>query len=298
MPLDALAALPDSYATQMAKHGFIASDHQAPRFFPVAARNIYDSHGEELPGYLRIVREDSGETLHVATDAYKIITNEEAFGAFEEAIALSSLDSRNMRIGTDFSHHGARCFRQYLFPDHLVPVKPGVEVALRIIMMNSYDGSLAFRGTAGAYNFVCSNTTILGNEVAGFRMKHGKSSDIGRAAEALVGAAEQFVQATNRWKAWPSIAVNDQQALEVFAAMPGATQGLTDELARRWLMARDTDAVQGGANLWCLFNVLSAWSTHDRVKPSAQGNFAATRFDREARVGKLIEGKCWEALAA
>src|SRR5262249_40031569 len=144
------------------------ANHAKPQFFPVVARRLFDEKGVELPGYKRIVRDDTGDTLHVATDSYQVVTNEEAFGAFEAAIETSTLDRTDMRIGTDYSGFGVRCFRQYLFPAHRVEIKKGVEVALRILMMNSYDGSLRFRGQAGAYNFVCANTSVLGKDYASF----------------------------------------------------------------------------------------------------------------------------------
>jgi len=291
MPFDNLP-----YADQMAKHGFVAADHRAPRFFPVAARRMFDETGAELPGWKRIVREDDGRTLHVATDAYEIVTNEEAFAAFEEAIRSSTLRWQTMQIGTDFSHQGARVFRQYLFPEHIVPVKRGVDVALRILMLNSYDGSLAFRGSAGAFNFVCANTAILGKEVAGFRFKHGKSADVTRSARMLVEAAEGFIEETRRWQEWPTIPVADADALGIFRALPQSTPTLEGELARRWLIARDTDEFQGGANLWALFNVLTAWATHEKVKETARANFAATRHEREVRVQKLLASSAWRKL--
>jgi hypothetical protein len=287
MPLDALT----TYADLAKQHGVVPADHQAPRFFPVSARKVFDERGDELPGWLRIARDDTGSTLNLASEGYKLITNEMAFEAFEAAIRSSNLSWRNMMIGTDFSHGGARVFRQYLFPDHMVQVKPGVDVALRIIMLNSYDGSLAFRGTAGAFNFVCANTAIIGREVAGFRIRHSGSNDITGGIKSLVGAAEAFVEETDRWKTWPLIDVTDAQAIEVFKKIPQATEPLVADLSLRWLRARDHDLKQGGPNLWCLYNVLTAWATHDATK--GKDSFAHTRHEREVRVRKVIDGDAW-----
>lgn len=289
MPFDNLP-----YADLMEQHGFIPSDHAAPKFFPVTARRLFDEQGHELPGYKRIVREDTGDTLHVATDAYKIVTNEEAFGAFELALRESTLDLTDMRIGTDYSNQGARCFRQYLLPAHRVQVKAGVEIALRLIMMNSYDGSLAFRGQSGFYNFVCANTSVMGNDLASFRMTHTNSIDVPKAIAGLTKAAEQHDLESRRMKAWPQIGVSDSQARGVFEAMPQATDTLVDHLVHRWLKARDEDQHQGGANAWCLYNVLTAWSTHGEIK--TQGGRGQIKHDRETRVRKLLEHKTWKGL--
>lgn len=291
MPLDAISP----YADLMEQHGFIPANHSAPAFFPVAARKLYDETGQELPGYMRIVREDTGCTLNVATDSYKIITNEEAFGAFETALHESTLDLTGMRVGTDYANGGARCFRQYLLPAHVVEVKQGVSVALRLLMMNSYDGSLAFKGQVGAYNFVCANTSVSGVDFASFRMKHTGQLDVPKAISGLAQAAEAHVLEAARMKAWPQIGVSDAKAREVFGSMPQPTGMLVDHLVHRWLVARDTDPLQGGPNLWTLFNVLSAWSTHGENKVT--GGRGQVKFDREQRVRRLIEGKVFKELA-
>jgi hypothetical protein len=283
-----------AYTDLMDQHGFIPADHAAPKFFPVAARRLFDEKGHELPGWRRIVREDDGTTLHVATDTYQIVSNEEAFGGFEDALKASTLDLTEMRIGTDYAAGGARCFRQYLLPAHRVEVKPGVEVALRLIMMNSYDGTLRFRGQCGAYNFVCANTSVMGKDYASFAMRHAGTIDIPKAIAGLTKAAEDHIEVTRRWKAWPKIAVTDGRAMDVIKALPQATETLTDHLIHAWLRARDDGGVQSGPNAWTLFNVLTAWGTH--AESTVKGGKGQARHERETRVAKLIESKAWSDL--
>lgn len=288
MPLDIMNS---PYADQMDKFGFIPANHAQPQFFPVAAYRVFDEKGHELPGYKRIVREDTGETLNVATDSYRIVTNEEAFGAFEVALQESTLDLTDMRIGTDFAANGARCFRQYLLPAHTARVGKS-DIALRLIMMNSYDGSLAFRGQSGFYNFVCANTSVSGTDLASFTMRHSGGLDVPKAIAGLAKAAEQHVVESEKMKVLPLIEVSDSQARAVMESIPQPTKTLVDDLVHRWLKARDEDEVQGGANAWCLANVLTAWATHgDGDRKRVQ-----VRYDREARVRKLMEGKVWKAL--
>jgi hypothetical protein len=290
MPLDAIS----SYADQMDKYGFIPANHAKPVFFPVKARRLFDEQGHELPGYLRIVREDTGDTLHVATDSYKVITNEEAFGAFEEALESSTLDLEGMRIGTDYANNGARCFRQYLLPAHQIEVKKGVSVALALIMMNSYDGSLRFRGQCGAYTFVCANTAIHGTDYAQFSARHTGAVDVKAAIAGLTKAAEEHIERTRRWKEWATIAISDQQAMQVCKALPQATDSLTDHLVHAWLRARDDGSAQSGPNAWTLYSVLTNWASH--ADSAVKGGRGQAKFDRHKRVAGLIEGKVWRDL--
>jgi hypothetical protein len=286
----------DGYGDLADKYGFIPANHSAPQFFPVKARRMFDETGNELPGYFRIVREDTGDTLHVATESYKLITNEEAFGAFESALESSSLDLTDMRIGTDYANKGARVFRNYILPAHRVEVKPGVEVALSLVMQNSYDGSMRFRGQVGGYTFVCANTSVSGRDLASFGIRHAGTVDVPTAIKGLTSAAEQHLETVKRWRAWPKIAITDQTAMDTLKLLPQSTETLTDHLVHAWLRARDDGGPQSGANLWTLGAVLTAWGSH--AETGGAGGKGQTRFDRQKRVAALLEGKAWAELEA
>jgi hypothetical protein len=283
-----------SYADVARQHGFIPADHKAAKFEHVEARKLFDEKGEELPGWQRIYNVTRQKTLHVATDQYRVVTNEEAFTAFEQSIRDSGLNTDNMMVGTDYSHMGARIFRQYLFPDHMVPVKPGVDVALRIIMFNSYDGTMAFKGLTGALNFVCANTCIMGNEIAGFSMRHNSTADVDKAAKSLVDAADYFAKEAQGWRDWPRMHVEDSEAVRLFKAIPGISQAGVEQLTLAWVTARDNDPMQGGPNVWTLYNVLTAWATHTEGKGA---NKAASRYKREGDVQRTLLTKEWKQLA-
>lgn len=289
-----------AYKDQMAQHGFIPANHQQPVFHNVEVRKLYDEKGEELPGWQRVVNVDLGKTLHVATDAYRLVPNEVAYGAFEDALKRSRLDLTDMQIGTDMPALGARCFRQYVLPAHTVRVKPGVDVALRFIMLNSYDGTTSFRGMSGAYNFVCANTSIVGRDYARFALRHTGEPDVENAILGLVKAAEEHVEVSNKWSLWPQIRLTDQQAITAIKALPNSGGGaspksVVDHLVHAYVDARDSDGPQSGPNLWCLYNVLTAWSTHGQTE-EALG--MATQLDRERRIATLVDGKAWKVLEA
>lgn len=277
----------NNYAGLMQKHGFVPANHREPNeHAKVSIGGIYDEKGEIIAGHKRVYHDDTGRTLAVHTDSYSLIPNEMAFGAFEKALAMSGLDLTDMAIATDYGSHGARTFRQYLLPRHIVEVKPGVSVALRLLMLNSYDGSLAFKGRCGAYDFVCANTSIVGRDFANLGIKHiGDMAEdrLNVLATALVEAAEAYVQIANDWKRWPMIDVTDTQAIEVFAEIPSASKRLVEHLTHRWVEAVHKDELQGGRNLWALYNVLTAWSTHGE---NGDKGAADTQAQREERVFK------------
>lgn len=277
----------DTYAGLMTKHGFVPANHREPNeHFPVSLRDVFDAAGNKIAGYLGVHRGDTDKTLAIHSDSYGLIPNEIAFGATERALAKSGLNLTDMQIATDYGSSGARTFRQYLLPAHTVEVTPGVNVALRLVLMNSYDATHGFKGRCGGYNFVCANTSMIGRDLANLTIRHvGDIAEerVGILATALVEAAETFLQIATDWKRWPNIDVSDNQAIEVFAEVPSASKRLTEHLTHRWIEAVHNDPVQGGRNLWTLYNVLTAWSTHGE---NGERGSPDTKAQREERVFK------------
>jgi hypothetical protein len=172
-----------------------------------------------------------------------------------------------------------------------------VEATLRTVLLNSYDGSSAIHGRTGAYNWVCANTSVSGTEFGSFRMAHKGKIDLEPAVARLTKAAEDHVQQVERWKRWPGIRISDATARAVIGSIPTASESMVDGLVHAWLKARDEDELQGGDNLWCLFNVLTAWASSKEANALAMANRAFRNNDRELKIAKTIEGKLWKELA-
>jgi hypothetical protein len=275
-----------SYQDLMEKHGFIPANHVEPISFGVELNGIYDKQGRRIPGHRAVIRTDTGDTLAVHSEKYALVPYQVHFDAFEGAIRSSGLKHDTMRIGTDLTDNGARIFRQYLFPDHQVTFDSGRgerTVALRIVMFDSYDGSSAFYGRSGAYDFVCANTSVSGKSIDEIRFKHvgDMALKIEDAAQRLTDSAERFIQEMARLKVWPHIALRPVEFSELVSDMPQSNPRLVDQLTADF-------SRQSGVNLWDAHNLLTTWATHDcPVK---------TALDRQKRVGLLLEGELWKGL--
>jgi hypothetical protein len=295
MPLDGFN-LP--YADLIAKHGFVPANHRDAQHDHVELRRIFDENGVEIDGYRSVWNDTKRKTLAVHSDGYKLIPNEVFTSAIEDALAASGLDLTGMHVGIDTAYDGRRLFQQYLLPAHTVRIdgrQGGIDVALRIVAFNSYDGSTGLRVRAGGYTFVCANTSVSGQDAAMFSMRHTSGADVNEAAKRLVDAAEAFVRESEGWKVWPEIPVTDQQALGIFKAM-GASESIVEHLSKRWMETRDLDPIQGGANAWALYSTLTAWATHEESR--SKSNAAAARYDREGKVQKALATKEWQRLVA
>jgi len=283
-----------SYAEQMAKYGFVPANHEAPVWFPVALKDCFTDTGEKVPGFKAIQRDDTKEVLHVATDSYALVPNDEVFKAFDLALAESKLPTDGMLIARDMSHGGRRTFLQYLLPE-VTEVINGADIALRFTCFNSYDGSRPVGFTAGHLSFACSNTALIGNKLGSYSLRHVGEIDIGEIVLNLVKAAESYHQKMIGMKTWPQKQITDTHAIEVFEQLPGSNKRLQGELLGNWLKTKASTGPNSGSNLWALYNTLTAWSTHgDGFKEATK---AYARVNREERVAELIEGDTWNVLA-
>ena len=275
------------YDEVMDKYGFIPANHAKPIEFEVLLNGIYDRQGRKIPGHKAVVRGDTGDTLAVHSDKYSLVPYQVHFDAFEKAISLSSLDPTGMRIGTDLTNNGARIFRQYLFPAHMVKFDSRYHgersVALRILMFDSYDGSSKFRGMAGGFDFVCANESVSGKEIDTIGFKHvgDMEAKISDAADRLTSSAQRFVEEMNRLQVWPHIDLKMIEFSELVNDLPQSNNTLVDAMTAEY-------ARHDGRTLWDAYNLMTRWATHS-IPPK-------TKADRQKRVGELIEGELWKGL--
>lgn len=288
-------ALP--YADKMAQYGFVPMNHDKPAaFFDVGWDHVYDQKGGKIEGYKRIFREDDGRTMALHTDAYNLVPYSVTFGAFDEALEQSGLDTTDMQVGTDISHNGARCFRQYVLPRHEIDVR-GNKLALRIIGFDSYDGSLAASIRAGAYEWACANTSMVGKDIIQLNAKHvgNMALRVEAGIRRVIQAAEHFVSMEPRLKRWQEVTLGVEQFRDLVKMLPQATDVLLDHLTSRYAIEVDVE----NKNLYGAWQLLTNWSTHSEAGMRAiKANLAATKSEREKRVAALVNHREWKLLEA
>lgn len=279
----------------LADSGFVPMNHHAPEaFFDVAWDHVYDQKGAKVDGYKRVFREDSGATMSIHTDAYQLIPYAVTFEAFDEALEQSGLDCTGLRVATDISHNGARCFRQYVLPKHQIDVR-GHKLSLRIMGFNSYDGSTAAAIRAGAYEWVCANTSVVGRDLIQLKIKHVGNVQLRLedGIKRVIEAADYFVDLEPKLKRWQEVLIGVEQFRNTVSSMPQATHQLLDHLTSRFAIEVDDKT------MFTAWSLLTNWSTHgEHAARTPRANFAQSRADREKRVAALVSGRQWVALAA
>ena len=275
---------------------FRKSDHTSLLFFPVQLVEAGVKLNEQFvldPNRQAIVRTDTNQILGVHTKDYRFVSNKEIYTAFDQALHYSQLDLTGMITNDRLSHDGARAFRRYTFPAHEYEISTGDTVQLKLDVVNSYDGALAFDAVVGAWRFLCSNGLIIGEKWAQTHSRHTSGFNAELAVKKISSALDTYCQNAKEWQTWTGQKITDEQAQAAINKMPGINPKLHQQLWQYW----EREKKQLGSTKWALFNALTFWSSHADIRKSFKRNAASIVFQRESKVRSVINSKAFKLAA-
>ncbi len=167
-------------------------------------------------------------------------------------------------------------------------------VDLRIQVINSYDGSSAFTTLVGGYRLICTNGLVIGKTFAHTYTKHTKDFDLSAILERINSAIDIYCNNARVWHRWTDRTISDNQAEAVIAYLPGLSERLNTTLLDYY----QNEKRELGPTLWALFNALTYWSSHEKVKRSSSANRASIVLNRENRVRTVLNAEPFLKLAA
>ena len=261
----------------------INDNNRSSLYFPVELAPV-ESEGVIIPGWNALKRSDTGDHLFVHKKTYQLVSNEEVYSNFDLALTEAGLMAGNVEVKDELSHNGLRAFRQYIFKDYTIDPGDGNEVALRLVVFNSYDGSTSFRARIGGYRFICSNGCITGKDLLNISQKHTKGFELEKITEKVAEAPALFFEQEARWKSWQKVNMTTEDSIALFKKLPLASERLTDNLTRRLV-----ESHYGHQNLWDVYNILTNWASHDK----ATTNTPSVVAQREERVCRLTNSHSW-----
>lgn len=159
--------------------------------FPVEFQPIQTTDSLAIvPNRQAVVRSDTGAPIGVVSKKYALVTHENVVDTFREAFKGQK---REEKIRT--THNGARMHIEIVLPDITVKVDKGDEMAMRLIVENSYDGSHRLQIIFGAFRFVCSNGMVIGSKFVSLNRRH-----IGQVTLEVAAVEKQVAMLTDLFK--------------------------------------------------------------------------------------------------
>jgi len=230
----------------------------------------------------KAIIDDEGNIISIVGQGYNVVQNGDIIPDYERAIYRSQLDTTDMKRDIQQSHGGARTVCTYTFPAHTIEVREGDAMELKISVLNSYDGSWKFMSLVGALRLACLNGQVIGDYFSSFYGKHTRSLDTDVAVEKLEHSLDVYMENAELWKQYPTTAVSELQAYNVFLNLAGESKVLLELLQTTHALYVE----EVGSNLWALFNTLTDWSSHAKFKNKS--NIASTIITREQKVRKVL----------
>ncbi len=252
--------------------------------FEARSTPVFDAHGIEVKGYQRIWRPDTGKTLAIMTDSYKLVQHHEAM-----APAIENLGTMGWKVArSHIEREGASAFVELESRDNSIKVV-GEKVGMRILMRNTYDGTSTLRLSFGALVLACSNGAIVpGRGSVGFEAAHvgGIQERLGmltakvRKIEDLLGKRmmEEYSQLDSP--------VSPEVGREIVRRVLGERN--MDKPLVYWRNGKGRD---GSASAWNLYNGITQYLTHDftggwgrRERKNSTALDLIAQFVREGRL--------------
>ena len=243
--------------------------------------HIYSGFGN-VKDFKAIVNPETEQIISVVGSGYQLVQNADIFPQYDEAIELSDLNTKGMERKVYTSHSGGRTKVEYTFPEHRVSIKDDDELDLTLTVLNSYDTSWRFRSILGAFRLLCANGMGIGTKYQQYAHKHTLNLDTDRAIKDLALSLDFFEENADSWRDYPNVRVNAFQVDRVFKALAKDSKSIRVSLDE----SHEGYVRRLGDNLWALFNTLTHWSTHYKVKNTA--NTSSIILNREDKVRKVL----------
>lgn len=250
-----------------------------------------------VDGWKALVRPDTGETLHIHRDSYKMLPHDDVVNSTYDSI-------KNTNISQDFDfdvkclESGKKLQIDVIFNDLVTTPAVDDHVKYRIRAWNSYDGSWAYQTVADAFRLWCLNGCTTTDQLSQVWMRHTSQVSTEGAANKIMLGLETFHAQKDLWQGWMISKIKRDHAEEFFKKQLIANKTKTSEekfnskQLEKLMGQLDTEFKELGQNKWALYNCMTHWATHTTGTKSPHN---VTR-DREAKVAKALNSQAWSSL--
>jgi Domain of unknown function (DUF932) len=244
-----------------------------PADFPIVLKPVF-IHGEkgmeEVSNRLAVVRTDTGKTLSVVSDRYRLIEHEQLLSVVQKAIV--GLDVGPVPRGIYVDRGGARMRALFKFPALAEAVRGTDAICPCIKLENSYDGTSRITSHIGSFRFVCTNMAVGGGGVfaGGFMSVHAGEIPVEGLAEQLARYLGNFSEIVSTYRYWTEQPLSMELFREMIQELPIRARRAIEERAA------------GGVTVFDAYNAATYHATH-RMRS------ARSAFDLLAQINRLFQ---------
>lgn len=276
-------------------------------YFPIWERPVAflgkDGYPYKNPKYKAIVRisQPSNKPIQIGMVGhnYKVLRMKDLCTQIEKQLteSLEHKELDRVKVVDQISYNGAMLFRQYIFRNLKVDISDRSDSMFRVIVVNSYDGSTCFKMYCGSINSYCSNGQISGIYDM-YIKRHTSGLAIPNLVDRIRSSIDVFFNQAETFKKWVGKTITDEEAREVFEAIPNVSERRINQL----MVHFDMEKKDHGSTVWALYNAATFYASHNEglfsIKDTTNDTTAATLLNREKQISRWEKSEQFQQLAA
>lgn len=242
--------------------------------FPVSKQQIFLSDGTEIKNRVAIVRDDTKETLGIASPGYKIIEHSKVVDMF------SSVETLKPPV-ISVCNRGAILVSKYDFRDGVklstAVIKKGDVVNFGLRVFNSYNQQTGVGFEVYGMRLVCLNGLTIPASLAHLSYRHFEKTEVKKLGETIMARLESARDVIQLWKEWAQTRI---PAERVDGFFDGLDQQLGKKAVETLKASVNESVLKPGSTMWDLFNIFTFHTTHNN-HPRILENSALSQINKE-----------------
>ena len=176
---------------------------------------------------------DSEIPVAVVSKSYQLIQHRQVIESIITALEHVGIDSNTLQSELSITQYGERIGLHIQFPsEYSFDPGDGHEMALRLGVFNSVDGSTRFGAVLGWLRFVCSNGMIVGSAQTDYKRRHNQTLILSDIKVLLTHGIQLAVADQENLERWNKAAISREQI----------THWTDSHVAKRWGIIAATKA--------------------------------------------------------
>lgn len=234
--------------------------------------------------------------IKVHGNQYTLLKNTVAYDMVNQSINnlayAGHLNTDGMHIKDSLVAKGGKTIREYIFPNHTVNVG-GSDVHMRIVVINSYDGSANFSLQVGGFRIVCLNGMVTGQKFMNLNQRHSGTIQLGNIANRLQSSVTTFNAIGDYWQKLINMPITRKQSDDVWTKFASRNDAKRPSMTQFNMIEAlfESHVRDIGRNYWAAYNTLTAWATHAEINERNAINARQSQLVREEEVGRIISDK-------
>jgi Domain of unknown function (DUF932) len=228
-----------------------------PADFPIILRPVYHGTGgdgefEAVPERFAVVRKDTGKTLAIVSDRYKVVRHQELLDAVQAA--TTEIDVGPIPRGIYVDRDGARMRALFKFPALEQPIAFQDHICPCVKIENTYNATSKILVHIGAFRFVCTNLAVGGGGVfaGGFMSIHAGQIDTSVITTKLKTYLTDFNQIMATYRQWAETEIEAERHEQLLDLLP----------ARSAEMLKLHRAIEAPKTVFDAYNQATNYATH------------------------------------